>query len=118
MLLWLLIAVLPLQGLAAVMLHGWTAPAAAVQPMDHAAMAMSMHEACTDASAAGEPSHHVDKHGCSASGACCVGAAVPPGFPVLILPPDTVDVHLASLVTPFAGHIPDGLERPPRFFAV
>jgi hypothetical protein len=120
MLLWLLIAVLPLQGLAAVMLHGWTAPAAAVQPMDHAAMAMpmSVHEACMDAPAAGDPSHHSVKHGCSAAATCCAGAAVPPGFPILTVPPETADVHVASVTTPVAGHIPDGLERPPRSLAV
>jgi len=114
-LLWLLIAVLPLQGFAAVMLHGWTAPApvaAAMPAMDHAAMAMPSHDACLQASSAGE------KHGCSASAACCIGAAVLPGLPGFTLPLDAPDVHQAWLVTPVAGYIPDGLERPPRFLII
>ena len=120
LLLWLLIAVLPLQGFAAVMQHGWTipAPAVAMMPsMDHAAMAMPVHEACIDAPAAGEPHHgkQGNAHGCSASAACCVGAAVPPGLPNFTLPLDAPDVHAAWLITPVAGHIPDGFERPPRF---
>jgi hypothetical protein len=115
LLLWLLIAVLPLQGFAAVMLHGWTMPApamASMPAMDHAAMAASGHDACMDASPAGE------QHGCSASAACCIGAAVLPGLPDFTLPLDAPDVHQAWIITPVAGHIPDGLERPPRRFAI
>ena len=119
MLLWLLIAVLPLQGFAAVMLHGWTIPApvsdVVAMPAMHHAMPMPSHEACTEAPAAGDASHHGAKHGCSASAACCVGAAVPPGFPSLCLPPDSPEVHQAWIIAPVAGHIPDGLERPPKF---
>jgi len=123
-LLWLLIAVLPLQGFAAVMLHGWTLPAptavsdAPMPAMHHAAMAMPMHEACMQAPAAGDQSHHGDKHACSATAACCVAAAVPPGFPSLTLPPENAEVHQAWFIAPAAGHIPDGLERPPKFFAI
>jgi hypothetical protein len=117
LLLWLLIAVLPLQGFAAVTLHGATIPAPpgmAMPAMDHAAMAIPAHEACIEAPATGSKS----PHGCSASGACCVGAAVPPGLPGVTLPPDAPDVHHISVITPVAGHIPDGLERPPRFFSI
>lgn len=117
-LLWLLIAVLPLQGYAAVTLHGWSAPApeAMTMPaMDHAAM--STHEACVEAPAVDGKAQHGDKH-CSAAAACCVGAAVPPGLPTFALPLDAPDVHQAWLVTPVAGHIPDSLERPPRFFSI
>ena len=124
-LLWLLIAVLPLQGFAAVMLHGWTMPApaeamsTAMPAMDHAAMAMPMHDACAKVPAAGDASsHHGDKHGCSASAACCVAAAVPPGFPSLTLPLENAEVHRTWFITPAAGHIPDGLERPPKRFAI
>jgi hypothetical protein len=117
MLLWLLIAVLPLQGLAAVTLHGWTIPVQEVMDMpamDHAAMAMPTHEACMEAPATGAKS----QHGCGASGACCVGAAVPPGLPGVALPADAPDVHHSAIITPLAGHIPDGLERPPKFLSI
>jgi hypothetical protein len=99
LLLWLLIAVLPLQGFAAVMLHGWTMPApamAAMPAMDHAAMAVSGHDACMDASP----------------------AAVLLGLPDFTLPLDAPDVHQAWIITPVAGHIPDGLERPPKRFSI
>ena len=53
-------------------------------------------------------------HDCSNHGACTVGATAPPGIPAL---------HALTLRAPppalapdslFAGHIPSGLERPPR----
>jgi len=123
-LLWLLIALLPLQGVAALLQHGWTAPvpllAAQAGGMHHAAMAMAAHEACIDAPVAGgDTGHHAShKQGCSASAACCTGAAVPPGFTALKLPADTAEVYLVSVITPHAGPIPDGLERPPRRSAI
>jgi hypothetical protein len=92
--------------------------------MHHDGMTMASHAACMQATV--EDCHHSgahpgsgsDKHSCSGASACCVGAAVPPGFAPFKCPPDHAEVHIASVITPVAGHIPDGLERPPRLSAI
>ncbi|MCX7290618.1 hypothetical protein [Janthinobacterium sp.] len=128
-LLWLLAVTLPLQGFAsamrsccvdelAVAVAAVHAPAQAQAPQCHdmadmADMAMQdqpmqMKMAMDD----GGATHH--GHDCSNHGACTVGATAPPGMPAL---------HALTLRAPppalapdslFAGHIPSGLERPPR----
>ncbi|KAB8065024.1 hypothetical protein [Janthinobacterium violaceinigrum] len=126
-LLWLLAVTLPLQGFAsamrsccvdelAVAVAAVHAPAQAQTPQCHdmgdmADMAMPdqpMKMAMDD----GGATHH--GHDCSNHGACTVGATAPPGMPAL---------HALTLRAPppalapdslFAGHIPSGLERPPR----
>lgn len=128
-LLWLLAVTLPLQGFAsamrsccvdelAVAVAAVHAPAQAQMPQCHdmgdmADMAMQdqpmqMKMAMDD----GGATQH--GHDCSNHGACTVGATAPPGMPAL---------HALTLRAPppalapdslFAGHIPSGLERPPR----
>ncbi|MED5595135.1 hypothetical protein [Janthinobacterium sp. P210006] len=128
-LLWLLAVTLPLQGFAsamrsccvdelAVAVAAVHAPAQAQTPQCHdmgdmADMAMQdqpmqMKMAMDD----GGATHH--GHDCSNHGACTVGATAPPGMAAL---------HALTLRAPppalapdslFAGHIPSGLERPPR----
>lgn len=121
-LLWLLVAALPLQGFAAVARlccqpvtasHSQAAmPAPHCHQMagdgTHAAQSQSLH-AADHASSADYPAGHDCSHA-----ACSVGASAPPSClpaPVLAaaagLPP-LARSHLLN------GHIPPGLERPPR----
>lgn len=134
-LLWLLIAVLPIQGFAAVvqrscgsgvMMHPNSSvePAAQVQSvhvMDAAAgidQVVSEHDECPEhASVLSKKASgsHGYKHGsCSACASCCVGAAAPPVLLSFILPSNTPEVRRTSGATPVIGFIPDSLERPPR----
>lgn len=124
-LLWLLAVTLPLQGFASAMRsccveERAVAVTVTVEAMqapqchdmgDMIAMQMAdqpLNMAMDD----GGATHH--GHDCSNHGACTVGATAPPGMPA---------VHALTLRAPppalapdslFAGHIPSGLERPPR----
>ncbi|MGK5071446.1 hypothetical protein [Janthinobacterium sp. ZB1P44] len=124
-LLWLLAVTLPLQGFASAMRsccveERAVAVTVTVEAMqapqchdmgDMIAMQMAdqpLNVAMDD----GGATHH--GHDCSNHGACTVGATAPPGMPA---------VHALTLRAPppalapdslFAGHIPSGLERPPR----
>lgn len=124
-LLWLLAVTLPLQGFASAMRsccveERAVAVTVTVEAMqapqchdmgDMIAMQMAdqpLNMAMDD----GGATHH--GHDCSNHGACTVGATAPPGMPA---------VHALTLCAPppalapdslFAGHIPSGLERPPR----
>lgn len=130
LLLWLLLVVLPIQGIAAAAMTSCQARShperVAMQPASHlhggksvhvhaSAMAMDEHD---HAAHHHDGSQAKDKHdastSCSACASCCIGAApLPAGLawtsvrnssePVLALP------------SPFkAGFIPASLERPPR----
>jgi len=125
--LWLLIAALPLQGIAA-------AAKAACGPEHHEAInstvsdmsshhAMSHddeHHATMMADASG-PGDHGSKHQhqhktsfCSSCASCCVGAVAPPISLKQPSPPalsETVHIPAMPLI---AGFIPAGPERPPR----
>ena len=132
-LLWLLLAALPLQGMAAAIqascgpahLHsGQAAPAATHNHFheagaghdaaghDHSHAAADAARNADDASAS---SAKASAHGsCSACAACCIGATAPP--PVSFPAPyrgnsESVAVSPPPLV---AGFIPGGLERPPK----
>jgi hypothetical protein len=135
LLLWLLITALPLQGMAAVMkascgtAHHGSAPTVAMvnehhhdqhamhehrhgdHAVTHADSTVSDSSVKSDQSSAG---HQHKNSSCSACAACCAGAVAPPS--ALLLAPvrmssEAVLVSPAPLVT---GHIPGGLERPPR----
>lgn len=138
LLLWLLMAALPLQGLAAVMkascgpAHHAGVPAAMLAEGHHHDHAGGDHHHHHDfaqhAAAGGAHADNTDdatdsasaastintSSYCSACAACCVGAVAPPSV-TLWTPGDaaaeTIFIAPASLVT---GHIPAGLERPPR----
>jgi len=121
-LLWLLAVTLPLQGFASSMRSccvdelavAVTVAAEAMQaPQCHDMADMQMQsqpmKMAMDDGGATHPGHD-----CSNHGACTVGAMAPPGMPAL---------HALTLRAPppalapdslFAGHIPSGLERPPR----
>lgn len=51
---------------------------------------------------------------CSACAACCVGAVIPPSAMNLAPVDHGTLAAIAAPTSPFAGHIPDGLKRPPR----
>jgi hypothetical protein len=132
-LLWLLMAALPLQGMAAVI-------KASCGPRHHdmsSVLTVKGHHSHDEAAG---PHHHDDagnvviaddaqkasakkspeaKQGphlsyCSACAACCFGAAAPP--PSVSLTPvfSTVESAVIPPVVSFTGFIPAGLERPPR----
>ena len=134
-LLWLLIAVLPIQGFAAVVQRSCSSghmvvasavletaePGQSVHDMEAAPasqLAVSEHDKCAEdtADSSKEPSgSHAYKHGsCSACASCCVGAAAPPVFDSFALPSNTPELRRASGIAPVIGFIPDSLERPPR----
>jgi hypothetical protein len=128
-LLWLLIAALPLQGMAtalkascgptatAAMAHGNHHDVDATQ--DHHRDHLTAHSDSATSNSTGttdeSSSHHQHKSSyCSACAACCAGAVAPPSaltWPPVYTSSETIVVPPPILV---AGHIPDGLERPPR----
>lgn len=113
LLLWILIAALPLQaGAVAFMSYAQaTAPAQATGHHDAASAAAEPEEDCDQPGAA-----HLDAtHGkCSHCASCCIGASAPPAVPVVLLPA-TFSTHVPCAVEPaITGHIPATLERPPR----
>ena len=133
LLIWFMIAAMPVQGLAAVVKascgpahhDGLSASKAGhVHDAAHgAADAHHHHDGEQQAGFDAEPAEaspeasHATAHGssyCSACAACCVGAFAPP--PVVVLP--TVHDHSASVLIPprhiAPGYVPGGLERPPR----
>lgn len=128
LLLWLLIAGLPLQGLAAVTkmacgaVHGAAAshhaspPAPAAASMHHHEHAAHHAEPVTElasAPAASSLAGYQDGY-CSACSACCFGAWIPPSE--LKCEPMVFQVATLSADAPasFVAFIPPGLERPPR----
>jgi len=141
LLLWLIIASLPLQGLAAV-------TKSACGPAHHnplpAVMVVDQHEHVHDGVHAGATDHHgmVDHHHaqataashdasdaktsgnashtsayCAACAACCFGAVAPPSAMLLPLEPTASESILLSPVSLLAGHVPSTPERPPRLAA-
>lgn len=117
---WLLLLALPMQGYAAVTMlacgtgshHGRT-----VAAHDHSAHA---HGAGTQAAGTHHhPAHDTGgKHGnapCNACQGCCMGALMTSSIDWL--PVDlSSTLPSASPAVLFSGHIPGGLERPPRAF--
>ena len=133
-LLWLLIAALPLQGVAAVVKascgqrHHSTSIAAG-HAIDHAHEDGAAHHGHGDMhetmSAADDEPPDAGKdspsdsakpvHGaCSACAACCVGAVAPPSSVDLTPAFDKVSTAITPAAPSFAGFIPPGLERPPK----
>lgn len=116
LLVWLLLLAVPFQGFASATMLLCAPPAtAAPAHHDHAAMLAAQaagHQHQGDAPASHD--HHAGAK-CGQTGACCVGAAIPPAI-VSFIPapaPRTGPVVLA------AGFLPSvdlaGLERPPQF---
>jgi hypothetical protein len=130
LMLWLLLAALPLQGVAAamqtpcgLMKHGDPAETAmSVQLHQHGGEVMTMSDTvATDIGAAAPAMSHDaspgddHEHGtCSACASCCMSAAAPPAAAVIT---PTYSNSLPSVVTPaplLTGFVPAGLERPPK----
>jgi len=104
LLLWILIAALPLQGLAAVFIPCVAAQAqVATQP---AAGAQHCAPAKSDQASGA--------HGKCSHCASCVGACAPPAVPVLVLPASLSDVRVVAPEPAMTAYIPATLERPPR----
>lgn len=134
--LWLLIAALPIQGIAAVVQascgprHHAVSSASAgmvdhhhdgsVTPHSHSDMVghdtdMNADRLADAGSDSESSSRQIQKiSSCSACAACCFGAAAPP--PSLLITPvlSTAGVAVLSPVVSFTGFIPASLERPPR----
>jgi hypothetical protein len=131
LMLWLLLAALPLQGIAAAM-------QTTCGPMEHgglaeATMSVHLHEHGGDALDAGDtvatdtgaavksamshdtsPDDSHDHATCSACASCCVGAVAAP--PAAVVTP-AYGSSLPSAVAPVplvTGFVPAGLERPPK----
>ncbi|MFM9434161.1 hypothetical protein ACFDR9_001210 [Janthinobacterium sp. CG_23.3] len=120
LMLWCLLAALPLQGFAAALrICGDHAAPKTVQTHeaghDHHNAGYDHHEATAQHAHADTPVQGcLDDSSCSACAACCVGACAPPSWPSLpTIPHGSAAVALtpAPLVS---GYIPGGLERPPR----
>ena len=131
LLLWLLLAALPLQGIAAAMQTACgplkqddsAETTLSVQSHHHDGDAMNMSD--TDAADAGavvksamphdKSAGDQHKHAsCSACASCCVGAFAPPSTAVIT---PTYSNLLPAVVTPvplLTSFIPTGLERPPK----
>lgn len=140
LLLWLLVAMLPLHAVSAGMpvsctpahhqamqktMHDGAHHPHAMHHSDDAGMAMqdhhnglnTLHHAGPDDSAADVPTSSAHPHaGCSACSAGCIGAAAPP-LALQATPAssgsDAVLVTPAPLVT---GYTPGALDRPPKYF--
>jgi hypothetical protein len=137
-LLWLLIAVLPIQGFAGAVLRTCASPSSraevAVEAVIHASLTEGMHTASIGATQMADNAScdehvghtsqkstgdHEAKHGsCSACASCCVGAAAPPTLLSVRVPSRVPEVFPIPAVTPVVGFIPDNLERPPRHTAI
>jgi hypothetical protein len=130
-LLWLLAFALPMQGYAAAAMFDCEAafPHAAMsqQEFGHDQAVMSHihgreihhHDSMQQVSDSHEKSHAAsDRHAhalsCSMCAACCVGMAMMPAALDWHPPHAGSSLRTASLVVSFSGHIPPGIERPPR----
>ena len=129
LLLWLLLAALPFQGIAAVMKtacgqtepNGSTGMAISMQSHHHHDETMHMaHAAAVDDDTAAKPSPDNPsdaKHShtaCSACASCCVGAVAPPCATDAISSCRGSLPAVASQPLPLASVVPGGLERPPK----
>ncbi len=118
LLLWCLLAALPLQGFAAALriCGDHTAPKTAqMHEAGHDHHEMTAEHAAEQHADADAPTQDcLDDSSCSACAACCIGACAPPSWPSLpTISHESAPVALtpAPLVS---GYIPGGLERPPR----
>lgn len=136
LLLWLLIAVLPLNAVGAAMgmscsaVRDRTAATASVHSAGHqeSSIAASEHPATGDHAALHEDGldisaqtavvsdggHGLGHSTCSACSAFCVGAVAPPPTVIPSPTPNGAEIVLISLTPLVVGFIPDGHKRPPR----
>ena len=128
LMLWCLLVALPMQGYAAAIMlncgsthpHEMVAQYTSAHEQDAAthAHAAQHHDAAPEATAADtvtSDGYSGGKTSCSACAACCVAAAVIPSGLSWTPPYSRSESSFAVLAVSFSGHIPAGLERPPRF---
>jgi len=127
----LLALALPMQGYAAATMFSCsTEDAHSAGPT---ADNLSMHHAGQDAGEAAHHQHASMRHGfnphdsshhsqsgqhahssCSTCAACCVGIALTPAVPGWHPPNDTTASRSIFPAVSFSGHVPPGIDRPPR----
>lgn len=142
LLLWFLIAALPVQGMAAVIKANCgprhhtvsVSPAAdsakVMQHMHslheehdashiHSASEITESQVLTDAASSADltPSGNHYASYCSACAACCTGAVAPPVSFSAVPIPDSVEEVAISPAVSYLGFIPPSLERPPKTFS-
>jgi hypothetical protein len=129
--LWLLMLALPLQALASVVQLPCETAGHQRQPGGYAAKAghksyarqatRLKHDAKlvakAPAKAAAKAMPESGHAACGPCAACCGAAAAVPNLQAVPALWEITDLHFASLPASHAGHIPDGLERPPRHHA-
>lgn len=105
LLLWILIAALPLQGAAAVVI-----PCIAAVQAQVASEPVAGAEHCAPA----KSDLASGAHGKCSHCASCVGASAPPSVPVLVLPASLSGAGFVAPEPAMTAYIPATLERPPR----
>lgn len=113
LLLWILIAALPLQGSAVAFMSCGvgTAPSASVEHHNGDAAAATHEEHCAQSAT----DHLSAPHGkCSHCASCCVGAAAPPAVPSLLMPTAFTTFAGSAVEPAMTAYVPATLERPPR----
>jgi hypothetical protein len=113
-LLWILIAVLPMQGSAAAFMAlaaSTDAPAAAMAQEGHCDKAVAgRHHGLGSDDADAADAHST----CSSCASCCIGACAPPADHVTPVPHFQPNGSLALPEPAMTAYIPATLERPPR----
>jgi hypothetical protein len=115
-LLWLLIAALPLQGVAAAAMACHDGLKQATAPSHPMADTAEHLDAAAPAHCAGEQNDHsASTHGkCSQCASCCIGAAAPPAIHKAVTPADLPTTAVAAPEPAMTVYVPATLERPPR----
>lgn len=106
LMLWILIAALPLQGVAAIFIPCVAAQAHVQVATQPAAGAQHCAPAKSDLASGA--------HGKCSHCASCVGACAPPSVPALVLPACLSGDRVVAPEPAMTAYIPATLERPPR----
>ncbi len=124
-LLWLLLFAIPLQGFATSSMlfceishhHEVTTMQVSALEHDHDGHQHELSATVSDHGHHNDGFQH-DMTKCSACAACCVGAAIVSslGNGFSLTPPESHPIPFS--IVRFAGHIPAGLERPPRLILI
>jgi hypothetical protein len=133
-LLWLLVVALPTQGIAVAanvscgpVHHQSVAVSATFDAVHHEAMdaghdhhhgqnAAAIVDVSSESSS--DNSTHAVSNKCSACAACCIGSVAPPSSASLNSEHNDFTFTAISSAPMLSGHIPAGLERPPRSLLV
>ena len=129
-LIWLLICLVPLQGVAASVrafcgpdhVFEMSSTDTVTHGVDHGTAhrgaMMHAHGGLADASHAPTGHDHAQQHKsafCGSCGSCCIGAFAPPSKINWELSATTVSIDIVSPAPLVTGYIPNGIERPPRY---